>query len=110
MKIFQEIFPQMDHIFQGNQPKLGISVQDTENAEGVKVLDVDDDTPAEKSGIKEDDIITHVNGVKINSTLEIAKLLRENRNNASLKLTVKRKGAQLPIEINIAPRLRTIDL
>ncbi len=42
-----------------DKPRLGISAQDTEDGSGVKVLDIgDEDSPAAKAGLKEDDIIT----------------------------------------------------
>lgn len=48
----------------GGKPRLGIKAQDTEDGKGAKVLDVDDESAAEKAGIKEDDVITEFDGKK----------------------------------------------
>ena len=75
------------------QPRLGLSVQDTDDGKGVKVIDVDEESNAAKAGVKENDIITHVNDKEVNSADEVAKLVRENKDkpNYDLKLNVMAK-------------------
>ena len=51
----------------GGRPRLGIKAQDTEDGKGVKVIDVDEGSAADKSGIKENDIITEFEGQAVNS-------------------------------------------
>ena len=58
----------------GGGPKLGLSVQDTEDGKGVKVIDVDDEGNAEKAGIKEEDVITEIDGKAVNNTDEVVKI------------------------------------
>jgi serine protease Do len=59
------------------KPRLGIEIQDVEEGKGVKILDVDDDTPAAKAGLKKDDIISELNGKSINSVDELQSALKE---------------------------------
>ncbi|HVM86544.1 MAG TPA: PDZ domain-containing protein [Puia sp.] len=93
-----------------DRPKLGIKAQDTEDGKGVKVLDVDDESPAEKAGIKEGDIITQFDGKTVNSAESLANLARENRNKISYKINLTRDGASKEVEIKIPKKLKTADL
>jgi serine protease Do len=63
----------------GGSPKLGLSVQDTDDGKGVKVIDVDKVSNAAKAGIKEDDIITHMDEKAINSVDEKQPTSERNR-------------------------------
>ncbi len=94
----------------GNTPRLGLSIQDTEDGKGVKVIDVDDEGNAAKAGIEEDDVITHVNDKEVNNADEIAKMMRENKDNASVRMKVLRDGKTKNIEVRIPKKLKTADL
>jgi serine protease Do len=92
------------------QPKLGLSVQDTDDGKGVKVLEVDHDSNAAKAGLKENDIITQFNEKEVNSADEVAKLVRENKDKVSIKLKVNRNGKTENIEVKMPRKLKTADL
>lgn len=94
----------------GSQPKLGLSVQDTDDGKGVKVLSVTDDGHAAKAGIKKDDIITEVNNNEVSSADEVAMLIRANRNKSVMNLKVMRGGKSQDIELRIPRKLKTADL
>src|SRR5215203_1834603 len=94
----------------GGAPRLGLSVQDTEDVKGVTVLDVDEDSNAAKAGIKEKDIITHLNNEAVNSADEIAKKIRANKDKASFQLKVLRNGKTQNIEVKTPRKLKTADL
>jgi serine protease Do len=94
----------------GGQPKLGLSVQDTDEGKGVKVLEVDEESNAAKAGVKENDIITQVNDKEVNSADEVSKIVKENKDKASLKLQVKRDGKSQTIEVKMPRKLKTADL
>lgn len=98
------------NIYADSRPKLGLSVQDSEDGKGVKVIDVDGDSNADKAGIQEDDIITSVNGQEVNSTDEITRIVRENRDKNSLSVKLLRNGKQKTVEIKVPKRLKTADL
>jgi serine protease Do len=100
-----------NHLFQfKGKPRLGIKAQDTEDGKGVVVLDVDDDSPADKAGLKEDDIITSFDGKTIGSVEELSKLSREAGEKSPLKMEVNRKGKTQNLEIRIPKKLRTTTL
>ena len=94
----------------GGAPKLGLSVQDTEDGKGVKVVEVDEDSNAGKAGVKENDIITHINGEAVNSADEIARKVRAGRDKASLQFKVLRNGKTQNIEVKTPRKLKTADL
>jgi serine protease Do len=94
----------------GGGPKLGLSIQDTEDGKGVKVLEVDEDGNGAKAGIKEDDIITEVDGKAVNSADEIAKIVRESREKISVKMKLLRNGKNETVEVKIPRKLKTADL
>jgi serine protease Do len=94
----------------GNGPKLGISVQDTENGKGVNVIDVDEDGNAAKAGIKEEDIITDVDGKAVNGADEIAKLIKESKDKSSVKVKLLRNGKPMTVDVKIPKKLKSADL
>ena len=49
-----------------NEPRIGLRAQDTEDGKGVKVVDVDDESAADRSRYQRDDIITEFDGKAVN--------------------------------------------
>ncbi len=94
----------------GGAPRLGLSVQDTEDGKGVTVLEVDEDSNAAKAGVKEKDVITHVNDEAVNSADEIAKKVRASRDKSSFQLKVLRNGKAQTIDVKTPRKLKTADL
>lgn len=93
-----------------NRPRLGLSVQDTEDGKGVKVIDVDDEGNGEKAGVKKDDVIIAINDKEVNSADEVARIIRENREKGSIMLKIKRGGKTQNIEVKMPRKLKTADL
>jgi serine protease Do len=91
-------------------PKLGLSVQDTDDGKGVKVLEVDEESNAAKAGLKENDIITEIDGKAVNGADEVAKIVRESKDKVSLMLKLQRSGKTQNIELKIPRKLKTADL
>lgn len=92
------------------RPRLGIKAQDTEDSKGAKVLDVDEESAAEKAGIKEDDIITEFDGKKVNSAEELAAAAREAKDKNLIKITFLRNGKSQTAEVKIPKKLKTANL
>jgi serine protease Do len=92
------------------RPRLGIKAQDTEDGKGVKVLGVDDESAADKAGIKEDDIITEFDGKKVNNAEELANAAREAKDKPSVKITFNRDGKTQTVEVKTPKKLRTANL
>jgi serine protease Do len=92
------------------KPRLGIEIQDVEEGKGVKILDVDDDTPAAKAGLKKDDVISGLNGNSIDSVDELQSALKEMKEGDSFKVTYKRNGQSQTAEIRFPKKLKTAEL
>jgi len=93
-----------------NSPKLGLSIQDTDDGKGVKVVGVGDESNAEKAGIKEDDVILEVNGKAVNGVDEMTKIIRESKDKVSVMLKLSRAGKTQNVEVKMPRRIRTADL
>ena len=102
--------PRQNWAWSGGAPRLGLSVQDTDDGKGVKVIEVDEESNAAKAGLKENDIITHFNDKEVNSADEVAKLVKENKDKTSINLKIKRDGKAQSIEVKMPRKLKTADL
>jgi serine protease Do len=95
-----------------DRPRLGVAVQDTEDENGVKILEVEDedDSPAAKAGLKEDDVITQVNGKVIKSTDDLKENMKAVKKGDTLKITYKRNNQTQTVDVKLPKDLKTIDL
>lgn len=101
-EFFGDVFPR--------QQKLGLKVQDTEDGNGVKVLEVDTDSPAEKAGMKKDDIVTEIAGKKVSNTDEVREQLHENIEKSTYSIKATRNGSSMNFDIMIPKKLKTANL
>ena len=92
------------------QKKLGLRIQDTEDGNGVKVLDVEDSSASATAGIKKDDIITEIGGVKVTNTDEVREQLQENSEKSSYNIKARRNGTEMSFDIKIPKKLKTANL
>ncbi len=99
-----------DNFWNDDQPRLGIQVQDAEDGKGVKVLDADEDEPAGKAGIEEDDIITQVNGKAIVSVEDFKEKMKEVKKGDTVKLTFLHNGKEQTAEVKFPKDLKTTNL
>jgi serine protease Do len=105
-------FGQMDNFdfAFGNRKKIGLKIQDVEEGTGVKILSTDEDSPAEKAGLKKDDIITEINGKAVNNTDEARELLKPEENKNKYTIKAKRNGTAMSFDVKIPKKLKTADL
>ena len=103
--------PELNNFF-GNieKPKLGISVEDVEENEGVKISSVSENSPAAKAGLKEDDIITEVNDKKVKDVDGIKPIIKGATEGTVFKFNITRNGKKTVIEVKIPKKLKTADL
>ena len=92
------------------QQKLGLKIQDTEEGKGVKVLDVDKDSPAEKAGLKKDDLVTEIGGKKVSNTDEVREALHDNMEKSAYNIKASRNGNAMSFDIKIPKKLKTANL
>lgn len=100
--LFSESFPR--------QKRLGLRIQDTEEGNGVKVLGTDTDSPAEKAGLKKDDVVTEIAGKKVTNTDEAREQLMDAQEKSSYTIKAKRNGSEMSFDIKIPKKLKTANL
>jgi len=123
MKVYSWNAPEGDFLYRRNmepynfsfawddKPRLGIAAQDTEEGKGVKILEIDDeDSPAAKAGLKENDIITQVNGKAITSTEDLKESIKDLKKGDTVKITYKRNTQTQTVDVKIPKDLKTINL
>ncbi len=93
--------------FAYGRPKLGIKIQDVEEGEGVKVIGVDEETPAAKAGLKKDDVITEIDGKKVNNTDDAREQLKPSEEKKSYSIKAKRNGSAMNFEVKVPKKIKT---
>ena len=93
-----------------DKPKIGIKIEDTENGDGVKILNVEEGSPADNAGLKKDDVITSFNGDKINSVGEIMSNLDANPEKEKMDIKARRNNAEMSFEVKIPKKLNSAEL
>jgi serine protease Do len=102
--------PNAPMVFFNRRAKLGLQVEDLEQGKGVKVKDVDEDSPASKAGLKEGDVITEVNGKDVAGVDEIRTAIRDVKDGDTVRLKYKRGNNTQTVEVKIPKKLRSADL
>jgi len=74
---------------------------------GALVESVDGDSPADKAGVKESDVITKIDGKDVNSALELRKAVQAMAPGTTVKLTVMRDKVEktIPVKLGEAPTM-----
>jgi len=93
-----------------NKPELGLRIQDMDDSSGVKVLDVVEGSLAATAGIKENDVITSINGKVVKETGDARSALRDAEDKYNYTLKILRGGSSMNIEIKVPKKLQKADL
>lgn len=92
------------------QKRLGLKIQDTEEGGNVKVIDVEEGSAAEKAGLKKDDIILEIGGIKIASTDDAREQLSQGEQKFSYPVKARRNGTEMSFDVKIPKKLKTANL
>ena len=71
---------------------------------GVEVTMVDQDAPAGKAGLKEQDVILTLNGTDVQSVEQLRRMIRETPPGRVVTLGVSRNGQSMTIKVELADR------
>ncbi|MGA9119025.1 MAG: PDZ domain-containing protein [Bacteroidota bacterium] len=87
---------------------LGVSIQDmtarrakelkSKTEEGARVMEVVEDSPAEKAGLREDDIVVEVDGHRIEDASDLREQIRSKKPGQSVTLTVIRNDGRQQVK------------
>ncbi|AHF17818.1 PDZ domain-containing protein [Niabella soli] len=92
-----------------NSPKIGIRIQDLGKENGVKILDVEKGSDADKAGLRSGDVIKEINGHPVTTTENAGRALREDRK-SSIEFKINRNGKNQTIALSRSSRIKTADL
>ena len=92
------------------RPRLGAHIQDMEDSTGVKVLQVDPESPAATAGLQSGDVITAIDGQTVTGTDMALKALKDTEEKHSYSVTVNRGGQTLTLQVKIPHELKSATL
>jgi serine protease Do len=93
-----------------NKPRLGLKIEDTEKGNGVKVLEVEKGSAADEAGIRKNDIITSLNGDKVNDVDEVKEHLNQSKDVEILNLKALRNNAEMNFKVKVPKKLKSANL
>ena len=93
-----------------NRPKLGLKIEDTENSNGAKILNIEEGSPADKAGLKKDDIITEVNGEKVSGVEDATDLMGDAEEGETLSVKALRNNSEMKFDVKIPKKLNQANL
>jgi len=93
-----------------NQRKLGLRIQDLEEGEGVKVIDIEKESAAERAGLQKGDILVSIGGVKVANTDDARQELRPSPSKNGYTIKAKRAGKEMTFDIKYPKKIKTLDL
>jgi serine protease Do len=91
-------------------PKMGATVEDLADGNGVRVLGTKPGSPASEAGIQKDDVIKELNGMNIASVDDLQIAIRDVKRNENVKLRFERKGKSSSTNIRFPKATRKKDL
>ena len=91
-----------EHAYLGVAPVDGTASDGSATRAGAKIRTVSPDTPAAKAGMKVDDVITAVNGERVDSAEALVAHIREYAVGDTVKLTVLRDSKTQEISATLA--------
>lgn len=92
------------------EQRLGLSVQDTEDNSGAKVLRVAPGSTAAKAGFQEKDLVTEMAGKAVKNAKDVADTYKANKEKGNVPAKVKRDGKVQTLTITIPKKLNTENL
>ena len=93
---------------------LGVHVEDVSkenmsrygmrDVRGVGVTEIVKDSPAEKAGLRKDDVILGFNGESVTSTRKLHRLVSESSADQNVRLTISRGGSEQEVSATLSKR------
>jgi serine protease Do len=105
-----KVAPDMRTYSYVRRPRMGLQVQETEEGKGVKVLSVEDESPADKAGIQEDDIILKVNDTDITTVDGLKAIIKDGKDGDSFKVTFTHGSETKTATVKYPKELKTSNL
>lgn len=87
-------------VLEGRGAQLGVMVSDVDVKEpqGVRIDDVTPDSPAERAGLREGDVVVEYDGERVRSARQLTRLVQETPDGRSVKIAVMRNGQKQTLD------------
>jgi serine protease Do len=112
--LIKAIAPQLEKTGTVTRGWLGVGIQDVSPAlakalslpgrDGALVTSVNDGSPAQKSGLKEEDVVVSIDGEKVGSSSALSRVIALKRPDATVALSVVRDGKPLEVRVKLGVR------
>ncbi len=102
--------PYRNNIASENSPKIGVSVEDRADSEGVLVVEVVENSAAQKAGIEKNDVIVVFNSKEISNVDNLMDAIADAKNKEKVFLDIKRSGVKRQISLSMPKNLKKRDL
>lgn len=93
-----------------SSPKIGVSVEDRADGEGVLVNEVSEASAAQKAGIQRGDVITRFGSNEIGNVDDLMRSIRSQQQKTSVDVEVKRNGQVKKLSLSMPKNLKKRDL
>jgi S1-C subfamily serine protease len=80
---------------------LGVKLKPAEDGKGFAVDGVNEDSPANKAGIKPEDVILKLDGKEVGELDDFVQHVRKSKPGDKLTLTIKRDGKEQEIKVTL---------
>src|SRR5688572_17788755 len=87
-------------VFDGRGAQLGVTISDVDAKQpgGVRIDDVNPDSPAEKAGLREGDVVVEYDGERVRSARQLTRLVQETPDGRTVKVVVMRNGQKQTLD------------
>ena len=92
------------HAFLGVTPQDGSASDGSATRTGAEIVSVGDGTPAADAGLRAGDVVTAVDGERVESALSLVGQIRERTVGDKVTLTVLRDGGTIEVQVTLAAR------
>ena len=92
------------------RPRIGLQIQETEDGNGVAILEVTPESPAAKAGLQKGDLITSLQKKSITDLDAALSILRELKEGESAAVVYKRNGKEQKTDIKLPKQLKKASL
>jgi S1-C subfamily serine protease len=83
----------------GRGSQLGVMVSDVDDASGVRVDSVEEESAAAKGGVKAGDVVVEFDGERVRSARQLTRLVQETPAGRAVKMTVRRGSDRQTLDV-----------
>jgi S1-C subfamily serine protease len=85
---------------------LGVHIHADQSARGIHISQVERGGPADKAGLKDDDLITQLDGTPVTDLQEFIQTVGATKPGSKLTLKIRRNGAEEEVTVKVGKRPR----